>query len=297
MNIALDNSIHRDKAGDFPNPVVSLDQPVDEPLPPHSTGNSRQHGLFQFVTELRRRRVCRAATMYAVSMWLICQVLEIVAPELGLPDWTLKVVIVFGLLGFPIALILAWMLEITPHGLVIDDSRDKRCGATAEPTPRRPIDQVLDCGLVFAALIIAGHLAIGMLTTETIAAEPRSQRIAVVPFRVASGNDAAALSEGLVVALQHELATRTPMTVIAAKDPYRVSECVTLTGAVAIGHDHTRITVTLIDNKTQAVTWAQVFEYPRSDLLQASAQFAREIVQALPTLRTVARGQQNDHAI
>ncbi|MDH3546633.1 MAG: hypothetical protein OEN22_06015, partial [Gammaproteobacteria bacterium] len=131
--------------------------------------------------------------MYAVAMWLVCQIVEIVGPELGLPEWTLKFVIMLGLVGFPIALILSWLIDITPDGLVMEGADGPTHAATEETRPRRALDRVIDCGLVLAALIISVQLAIGVLSTETNAASTYSQKIAVLPFHVAYGNDAAPL--------------------------------------------------------------------------------------------------------
>ena len=280
-----------------PNHIVNIGRTAETPAEKSVADNPESHGLFHFIAELRRRRVCRAITMYAVAMWLVCEVAELVYPELGLPDWTLKFVIVLGLLGFPIALILSWLIDITPNGLVIEGTDRSNHSATVENEPRRPFDQIIDCSLVLAALIIGAQLAVGALSTETNAAHTYSHKIAVVPFRVASGNEAETLSQGLFIELQHELASQTDITVIAPRDPYFSAGCLSLTGAVAIGENHIRITATMIDYDTGAITWSQVFERPRIDSLMAPVEFAREIVAALPVQFQVSNASQVDHAI
>lgn len=271
----------------------AAEKPEEQPL----AESPESRGLFHFVAELRRRRVCRAITMYAVAMWLVCQIVELVSPELGLPEWTLKLVVVFGLLGFPVALVLSWLFEITPNGLVIESADGSNHAATSESEPRRPLDQIIDCSLVVAALIIGAQLALGVLSTETIAAQTVSQKIAVVPFRVASGNEAETLSQGLLIELQHELASQSHITVIAPRDPYLTTDCLSLTGAVAVGESHVRITATMIDNDSGVVTWSEVFNRPRTDSLMAPVEFAQEIVAALPEQFQVSSASQVDHAI
>ena len=64
-------------------------------------------GFFGFIAELRRRKVCRSATAYCIVLWLTCQVVDVISEPLGLPDWTVEMVIVLGLVSFPIALILS----------------------------------------------------------------------------------------------------------------------------------------------------------------------------------------------
>jgi len=280
-----------------PNDIVNIKWTGEIPEERSKSNHPKSRGIFRIVTELRRRRVCRALTMYAVAMWLVCQIVEIVGPELGLPEWTLKFVIMLGLVGFPIALILSWLIDITPDGLVMEGADGPTHAATEETRPRRALDRVIDCGLVLAALIISVQLAIGVLSTETNAASTYSQKIAVLPFHVAYGNDAATLSQGLFIELQHELASQTHMTVIAPRDPYLTEGCLSLAGAVSVGENQIRITVMMVDNDTEAVTWSQTFERPHSDSLMVPVELAQEIVASLPVQFKNSSAPQVDHAI
>ena len=70
-----------------------------------------------FFSELRRRNIFRVALFYAVSGWLILQVADVLFGLLTVPDWTLKFVLGLLLLGFPFALVLAWIYEMTPEGV------------------------------------------------------------------------------------------------------------------------------------------------------------------------------------
>ncbi|MDH3547359.1 MAG: hypothetical protein OEN22_09680 [Gammaproteobacteria bacterium] len=297
MNSGQESTYLPDDFNGGPSHIVNIGWAGENPEKRSESDHPQPHGIIRFITELRRRRVCRAVTMYAVAMWLVCQIVEIVGPELGLPEWTLKLVIMLGLLGFPIALILSWLIDITPNGLVMESADGPGHAATEETGPRRPLDQVIDCSLVLAALIIGVQLAVGVLSTETNAAPTFAQKIAVVPFRVASGNHAETLAHGLVIELQHELASRTHMTVVAARDPYLTAGCLSLTGAVAVGENQVRITVTMIDNDTGTVIWSQAFERPRSDSLMTPVEFAHEIVAALPVQFRNSIASQVHHAI
>ncbi len=70
-----------------------------------------------FVEELRRRHVFRAAALYLFVAWLILQAADIIVPALHLPEWVLTLVLVLLVLCFPLALVLAWIFDLTPHGL------------------------------------------------------------------------------------------------------------------------------------------------------------------------------------
>ena len=89
---------------------------------------------MSFFTELKRRKVIRVAIVYAVVAWVIVEVSSVLFPGLMLPEWTVRLVIGLAIIGFPIALVLAWAIELTPDGLKIDSSDgsedDKAVAAT-----------------------------------------------------------------------------------------------------------------------------------------------------------------------
>ncbi len=80
----------------------------------HRTNNNPEaphegKGHFaEFIAELRRRRVIRVALVYLIAAWLIMQVAQTTFPALLLPDWSVTLVVILLVLGFPLALILAW---------------------------------------------------------------------------------------------------------------------------------------------------------------------------------------------
>ena len=71
----------------------------------------------RFFRELKRRKVIRVATVYAIVAGVMAEVGSNTFSALHLPDWTLTLVLVLLILGFPIAIVLAWALEITPTGI------------------------------------------------------------------------------------------------------------------------------------------------------------------------------------
>ena len=71
-------------------------------------------GFFQ---ELQRRKVYRVAAAYIIAAGFIIQIGSAVIPAWELPNWTLRLVIVLLLVGFPVALILAWAYDVTPQGI------------------------------------------------------------------------------------------------------------------------------------------------------------------------------------
>jgi len=97
--------------------------------------------ITQFWQELKRRRVVKVIAMYAATAFIILEVVDIVAPSLGLPDWTLNLVIVLLSIGFPITVILSWIFDITPEGVVktepVEELPDQQLESDQAPVKKR----------------------------------------------------------------------------------------------------------------------------------------------------------------
>jgi DNA-binding winged helix-turn-helix (wHTH) protein len=106
--------------------------------------------LVRLVNEFRERKVCRSMLVYTLVIWLVFQVSEIVVPALGLPDWVNTLVVVLGILGFPVAATLSWIFDLTPEGLV----RERPPPDAGRNSPRKRSDFVLDFALVGTALAV-----------------------------------------------------------------------------------------------------------------------------------------------
>ena len=76
-------------------------------------------------TELKRRNVYKVAVAYAVVAWLLMQVATQVFPFLEIPNWAIRLVIMLLIIGFPVALILAWAFDLTPEGIKLTESASR----------------------------------------------------------------------------------------------------------------------------------------------------------------------------
>ena len=108
----------------------------------------RESPLIFILRELKRRNVFRVGAAYGVVAWLLIEVTATVFPILKLPDWSVTLVTVFILIGFPLALILAWAFEITPEGIKREKDVDRSQSITH--LTGRSIDY-----LIIAALVLA----------------------------------------------------------------------------------------------------------------------------------------------
>jgi len=103
-----------------------------------------------FFAELKRRNVYKVAIGYAVVAWLVMQIATQVFPFLEIPNWAIRLVIMLIVIGFPIALIIAWAFELTPEGLKRTEFADESPKKTA---PNRAwIYVVIIAGAISASL-------------------------------------------------------------------------------------------------------------------------------------------------
>ena len=110
-----------------------------------------------FFAELKRRNVYRVAVAYAVVAWLLIQIATSTFPVLEIPVWAIKLVIALVVLGFPIALVLAWAFELTPEGI-------KR---TEDVAPEESVTQKTGRKLTVALAALAA-VALGLLLYQTL---------------------------------------------------------------------------------------------------------------------------------
>ena len=86
--------------------------------------------------ELKRRKVFRVTSTYAVVAWVIMQIGEVVFPALRLPEWVLSTVVILLLIGFPIVIIFAWIFDATPEGIKITKPRNSQKGSNSKTSER-----------------------------------------------------------------------------------------------------------------------------------------------------------------
>src|SRR3982751_4270026 len=126
------------------------------PIPP--VGNSIRIGtgisaapamnVPAFFTELKRRRVYGVAAAYVVTAWLLIQVATQVFPFFNIPNWIVRLIVLFAIIGFPIAVVCSWAFEITPEGIKLEGEVDRRI--------RRTTGRKLTALIVIVAVVAGG---------------------------------------------------------------------------------------------------------------------------------------------
>src|SRR5205085_280711 len=151
--------------------------------------------IDNFFAELKRRNVYKVAVAYAIVGWLLVQIATQVFPFFEIPNWAVRLIVLLIVIGFPIALMIAWAFEMTPEGL-------KRTGnvdlAAAAQRPRHR-------AWVFV-IIIAGAMSLGLFFLGRITApnkqsganEVSLKSIAVLPFEnLSSDKENAYFADGI----------------------------------------------------------------------------------------------------
>src|SRR6267154_3443476 len=106
-----------------------------------------------FFGELKRRHVYRVAVVYAVVAWLLIQIATEVFPFFEIPNWGVRLVVLLLVIGFPVALILAWAFELTPEGIKRAEDVDVSKSITRKPGRKLDFFIIAVLLLVIAILV------------------------------------------------------------------------------------------------------------------------------------------------
>jgi magnesium-transporting ATPase (P-type) len=130
-------------------------------------------------TELKRRNVYRAAVAYGVVAWFLTQLTTQVFPFFEIPNSAVRFVVIALAVGFPIAMLLSWVYEFTPEGVV----RTEDLHPAQATSIQRATGRILDFIIIGALLLVIAMLVVGRLPFYRQTGESISQKsIAVLPF-------------------------------------------------------------------------------------------------------------------
>ena len=140
-----------------------------------------------FIQELKRRNVFRVTAIYVIVSWLLMQIGDVMFPALRLPEWTTTMLVAFLLLGFPIAVILAWAYEVTPAG--VKRTKDVEPGESITHTTGRKIDFIIIAVLAVVVVFLIAKVWFEGDTAPSGIASVADRSIAVLPFANRSNRD------------------------------------------------------------------------------------------------------------
>ncbi len=240
-----------------------------------------------FLAELKRRRVTRVAVVYAVVTFAVLQAADIIIPALQLPEWTLTLLVVVTLLGFPISLVLAWAYDLTPEGV------KRTAAAEQEGEPEHRVRSPRRAAPATTAVLLAAVLVVAVSVWWVMRPAPSDIRaLAVLPLANLMGDpEQAYFVDGLHDVLIGELAGISDLTVISRTSVMRYRDTdhsmaeiaaelnvdALVEGSVFRAGDTVRITVQLIRGSPEEHLWQDRYEGQLSEALGLQARVAEAI--------------------
>ena len=147
--------------------------------------------LSAFWQELKRRKVIKAASMYAATAFIVIDASANVLPRLGLPDWTVTFLIVLLITGFPITLILSWIFDMTPQGVEKTESIELEEETVDESGKKQRLFSVSNL-VIAILLVIVCILLYPRIFNKDQFVEIRDEKgrisVAVMPFENLTGD-------------------------------------------------------------------------------------------------------------
>jgi TolB-like protein/Flp pilus assembly protein TadD len=250
---------------------------------------------MNFFAELKRRNVYKVAVAYGVVAWLLMQVASQIFPFFEIPNWVVRVVVLLLILGFPIALIIAWAFEVTPEGVKrteIADAAGQRSRGVAWIYVVL-IGAALSVGLFFVGRYTARNAA--PRQSEATTAVP-GKSIAVLPLVNESGDPKDEyFSDGLSEELIAALAQISGLKVIGRSSSFRFKErkeepktigeklgvSTLLDGTVRKQGDRVRIVAELVNAADGIQLWTRTFDRELKDIFKVQEEIARAVAESL----------------
>jgi TolB-like protein/Tfp pilus assembly protein PilF len=233
------------------------------------------------------------------------EVADVAFPRLGLPDWTVNLVLALVLLGFPLAIVFAWIFDFSPQGVV----RTQPISPEAHHH-RFYITTIVEFVLIVVLVVTVGYLYVdrlslqkGMMKPESAEssnpAAPNSEQyraIAVLPFAdMSEAADQAWFAEGIAEELLIALSQVEQLSVMARTSSFAFKDTdktiteiagilgvqAVLEGSVRRSGDRVRITAQLVDAGSGYHIWSGSYQRELTDIFELEDELARAIVQAL----------------
>jgi serine/threonine-protein kinase len=241
---------------------------------------------LRFFSELKRRNVYKVAVAYIVGGWALSQGIAQVLPVFDVPNWAIRLVVLLIIIGFPIALIIAWAFEVTPEGIKRTEAADA-AGQRSRGVAWIYIVLIgaaLSVGLFFVGRYTAGHAA------------PRQESIAVLPLVNESGDPKDEyFSDGLSEELIAALAQISGLKVVGRSSSFRfkgrkeeprtigekLGVSTLLDGTVRKQGDRVRIVAELVNAADGIQLWTQTFDRQLKDIFDVQKEIAGAVAKSL----------------
>jgi len=254
--------------------------------------------ISNFIQELKRRNVFKVAVAYAIAGWLIIQVFDTIAPQLGFPEWIAPLVTILVLIGFPIAAIIAWAFELTPEGIQKSEDVEITESVTASTGKKLNgiIITVLSVAIVFLLVDRFFFASNVQDISDKLVSKISSQSVAVLPFADLSENkDQDWFSDGLTEEILNSLAQLPELQVTSRTSAFQfkgkdldisliadtLGVANVVEGSVRRIGDQLRVTAQLIRADDGFHLWSETYDSNTENLFDVQTDIAEEIATTL----------------
>jgi TolB-like protein len=248
----------------------------------------------KFLSELKRRNIFKVATTYAIAGWLIIQIVTAIDEPLSLPGWFATTIIVLVFTGFPVALIIAWALELTPEGI------KKSEGMEASPSIHKSTGKNLNRLLITLLALAVVFLVVNRVFYVQVADEvdTGTASIAVLPFvDMSPQQDQSYFSDGLSEELLNVLAKVKDLKVAGRTSSFKYKgqndDLVKIGNELRVDHilegsvrkfgNSMRITAQLIKVADGFHMWSETYDrvYSAENLFNIQDEISNEVLKEL----------------
>src|SRR3989442_13547946 len=249
--------------------------------------------IDNFLSELKRRNVYKVAVAYIVAGWALSQGIAQVFPVFDVPNWTIRLIVVLIIIGFPIALVLAWAFELTPEGI-------KRTEDVHVLKPDRSRGRLWIYFFVVAATISIGLFFLGRYSAPRNVGESTTlsaKSIAVLPFQnLSKDEENAFFADGVQDEILTDLAKIADLKVISRTSVMQYKNTATrnlpeiaqalkvahvLEGSVQRSANRVRVSAQLIDARNDTHIWADKYDRDLADVFAIQSEIAQKIADQL----------------
>ncbi len=267
---------------------------------------------MSFIDELKRRNVFRVGIAYAISAWVLLQIVDLVLENITAPDWVMQVFMLAVAVGFPVALLFAWAFEMTPEGIKLEKDVDRSQSITQET------GQKMNRGIIIALTLAVIFLLVDRFrqpsveesapavaeTTQAVDAitiyeadKPETEKsIAVLPFvDMSPQGDQAYFADGIAEEILNVLVQTHSLKVAGRTSSFRfrggnydlrdighkLGVAHILEGSIRKAGNRVRITAQLVKASDGFHLWSETYDRELTDIFAIQDEIARAITDAL----------------
>jgi len=273
------------------------------------SANNNKQAVMSFFDELKRRNVFRVGVAYVITAWLLLQVADVVLNNIEAPTWVFQSILLLLVIGFPLALILAWAFELTSEGIKKEKDID-RSESVTQFTGRKLDFTIFGLMAVAIIYLVLDNYVLEQAPLDTVE-EIADKSIAVLPFvALSSGEDDGYFADGLTDEILNSLAQLPEVQVTARTSSFffkgqnipvpeiaaRLGVAHVVEGSVRRSDEQLRVSAQLSRATDGIQLWSETYDRTMDDILAVQEDIAESIARALEVVMNDVKRQRMRNA-